>query len=214
MDSFTKLRQGNDFSISIWTNGDWRFSVGWPLDDHPITVQFQAGPIPVIGKLGFYLAKLSSEAAPSKFLITNEPATVPAETYPPNFKLIWAFGLGLSAGVGKEWEKGPFSAAATLSVVLTVEGFLASHSGNISKDGVDYQWWCLSLALVGEVEGEVDFKIISASLSITLKLQLALAIETHHSTALVLTFEASPSVDDRGRPRRVADHEKVAPNRQ
>lgn len=178
-----------DFSISIWTNGDWRFSVGWPLDDHPIVVQFQAGPIPVIAKLGFYLAKLSSEASPSSLLIPSDPPTDPLQ-YPPNFKLIWSFGLGISAGVGKEWEKGPFSASASLTLGLTVQGFLASYQGNMSKDGIDYYWWCISLALVGEVEGKVDFKIISASLSITLTLTIALAIETRHKTHLVLTFEA------------------------
>lgn len=166
-----------NFSISIWTNGDWRFAIGWPIDNHPITVQFQAGPVPVIAKAGFYLAKLRSADAPDAF--------------GDDFKLIWAFGLGLSAGVGKEWEKGPFSASATLTLGLTVQGFLASHSGNITQDGVDYHWWGISLSLVGAVEGSVDFKIISASLSITLTLTLSLAIETKHSTALTLTFEAT-----------------------
>jgi hypothetical protein len=166
-----------NFSISIWTNGDWRFAIGWPIDNHPITVQFQAGPIPVIAKAGFYLAKLRSADAPDQF--------------GDSFNLIWSFGLGLSAGVGKEWEKGPFSASASLTLGLTVEGFLASKSGNITKDGVDYHWWAISLSLVGEVSGSVDFKIISASLSITLTLTLSLAIETKHSTVLTLVFEAT-----------------------
>src|SRR5262249_32777135 len=29
------------FSVSIWTNGDWRFAIGWPIDNHPITIGFQ-----------------------------------------------------------------------------------------------------------------------------------------------------------------------------
>jgi hypothetical protein len=166
-----------NFTISIWTNGDWRFAIGWPMDNHPITVQFQAGPVPVIAKAGFYLAKLRSADAPEKF--------------GDAFNLIWSFGLGLSAGVGKEWEKGPFSASAYLTLGLTVEGFLASFTGDITKDGVDYHWWGISLSLVGAVKGSVDFKIISASISITLTLTLSLAIETKHSTALTLTFEAT-----------------------
>jgi hypothetical protein len=83
-----------NFSISIWTNGDWRFAIGWPfLGDsaHPLTLQFQAGPVPVIAKAEFYLAKLSSAAAPDQF--GND------------FGLIWSFGVGLAAGVGKESSK-------------------------------------------------------------------------------------------------------------
>jgi hypothetical protein len=174
-----------DFTVSIWTNGDWRFSVGWPIDNHPVTIQFQAGPIPVIGKLGFYLAKLSSAAAPESFFVPGDPVT-----YPPNFKLIWSFGLAISAGVGKEFKKGPLSAEATLSVALTFEGFLGSFNGDIGKDGVDYYWFCISLALVGHVEGKVDFKIIAVSIEITLTLKVALALETLHRTHVVLTFEA------------------------
>lgn len=174
-----------DFAISIWTNGDWRFSVGWPIEDHPIKIEFQAGPVPIIGKLGFYLAKLRSEDSPSKLLIPGDPLK-----YPPNFALIWSFGLGIAAGVGKEFQSGPLSASASLCLALTVEGFLASYLGDFSADGVDYYWWCISLALTGEVSGKVDFKIIGASLSITLTLKLALALETRHSTVLVLTFEA------------------------
>src|SRR5439155_11008715 len=55
------------FSISIWTNGDWRFAIGWPLDNHPITIGFQVGPLPVLVKAGFYLAKLRSADSPDVF---------------------------------------------------------------------------------------------------------------------------------------------------
>lgn len=173
-----------DFTVSIWTNGDWRFSVGWPLSGHPIGLEFMLGPVPVTGKLGFYLAKLRSEDAPDTLQMQ------PADSYPPNFKLIWSFGLGISAGVGKKWESGPLEASASLSLVLTVQGFLASFSGSITDDGIDYYWWAISLGLVGQVKGKVDFKIISAELSISLSLTVSLALESYHSTALELTFNA------------------------
>ena len=138
-----------NFSISIWTNGDWRFAIGWPFEGGgatPITVQFQAGPFPIIAKCGFYLAKLSSAAAPAQF--------------GTEFNLIWTFGLGIAAGVGKEWKSGPFKAGASLILGLQVQGFLASFSGKMTDDGVDYWWWGISLSLTGNVFGKVDFKVI------------------------------------------------------
>ena len=167
-----------NFSISIWTNGDWRFAIGWPFNGsgaHPITIQFQAGPIPVIGKAGFYLAKLSSAAAPDQF--------------GPDFGLIWSFGVGLAAGVGKEFKQGPLKAGASLILGITVEGFLASFDGTFTSNGVDYWWWGVSISLTGNVFGKVDFKIIAVEVSLTITITVAFAIETKHKTPLKLTAE-------------------------
>lgn len=169
-----------NFSISIWTNGDWRFAIGWPFegdDAHPITVQFQAGPVPVIAKAGFYLGKLSSAAAPEQF--------------GTQFNLIWTFGVGLAAGVGKEWKQGPFKAGASLILGLTVQGFLGSFSGKITDDGVDYWWWGISLSLTGNVFGKVDFKVIVVDVSLTITITIAFAIETKHSSPLKMTATVS-----------------------
>ncbi|GGX64097.1 hypothetical protein GCM10007385_36640 [Tateyamaria omphalii] len=167
-----------NFSISIWTNGDWRFAVGWPFTGataHPITVQFQAGPLPLIVKAGFYLGKLSSAAAPDQFST--------------EFNLIWTFGLGIAGGVGKEFEKGPLKAGASLMLGCTIEGFLASFDGKMTQTGVDYWWWGVSLSLTGNVFGKVDFEIIAVDVSLTISLTVAFAIETAHSSPLKLTAE-------------------------
>jgi hypothetical protein len=167
-----------NFSISIWTNGDWRFAIGWPFEGSgatPITVQFQAGPFPIIAKAGFYLGKLSSAAAPEQF--------------GTKFNLIWTFGLGIAAGVGKEWKSGPFKAGASLILGLTVQGFLASFSGNINNDGVDYWWWGISLSLTGNVFGKVDFKVIVVDVSLTVTIMIAFAFETKHSSPLTMTAQ-------------------------
>ncbi|MBY5935088.1 hypothetical protein KUV51_18935 [Tateyamaria omphalii] len=167
-----------NFSISIWTNGDWRFAVGWPFTGttaHPITAQFQAGPLPLIVKAGFYLGKLSSAAAPDQF--------------GTEFNLIWTFGLGIAGGVGKEFEQGPLKAGASLMLGCTIEGFLASFDGKMTQTGVDYWWWGVSLSLTGNVFGKVDFEIISVDVSLTISLTVAFAIETAHSSPLKLTAE-------------------------
>jgi hypothetical protein len=167
-----------NFSISIWTNGDWRFAIGWPFEGSgatPITVQFHAGPFPVIARCGFYLGKLSSAAAPEQF--------------GTKFNLIWVFGLGIAAGVGKEWKSGPFKAGASLILGLQVQGFLASFSGEMTQDGVDYWWWGISLSLTGNVFGKVDFKVIVVDVSLTITITVAFAIETAHSSPLTMTAQ-------------------------
>ncbi|MFY9608925.1 MAG: hypothetical protein WAU45_09965 [Blastocatellia bacterium] len=167
-----------NFSISIWTNGDWRFAIGWPFEGSgatPITVQFQAGPFPVIAKCGFYLGKLSSAAAPAQF--------------GTEFNLIWTFGLGIAAGLGKEWKSGPFKASASLILGLQVQGFLASFSGNINDDGVDYWWWGISLSLTLNLGGKVDFKVIVVDISVIATITIAFAFETKHSSPLTMTAQ-------------------------
>ena len=167
-----------NFSISIWTNGDWRFAIGWPFEGSgatPITVQFQAGPFPVIAKCGFYLGKLSSAAAPAQF--------------GTKFNLIWTFGLGIAAGLGKEWKSGPFKASASLILGLSVQGFLASFSGNINDDGVDYWWWGISLSLTLNLGGKVDFKVIVVDISVIATITIAFAFETKHSSPLIMTAQ-------------------------
>ncbi|HTG13634.1 MAG TPA: hypothetical protein VK747_00045, partial [Blastocatellia bacterium] len=167
-----------NFSISIWTNGDWRFAIGWPFEGSgatPITVQFQAGPFPIIAKSGFYLGKLSSAAAPAQF--------------GTEFNLIWTFGLGIAAGLGKEWKSGPFKASASLILALQVQGFLASFSGNINDDGVDYWWWGISLSLTLNLGGKVDFKVIVVDISVIATITIAFAFETKHSSPLTMTAQ-------------------------
>lgn len=178
--SFGKIDVGSikvelpDFSISIWTNGDWRFSIGWPITNHPLTLYVQAGPFPLVFKTGFYLAKLRGADNPGKF---------------GDFALIWAFGAALEGGLGRKFESGPFTANATVTLGLTMQGFLGSCDGKMTEHGVDYEWFAVTLAVTGTVKGKVDFKVIVIEVSLTLSMTLGLAIETGHETVVSLTFQ-------------------------
>ena len=96
------------------------------------------------------------------------------------------FGLGIAGGVGKEWKSGPLKAGASLILGLQVQGFLASFSGKMTEDGVDYWWWGISLSLTGNVFGKVDFKVIVVDVSLTITITIAFAIETAHSSPLTM----------------------------
>jgi hypothetical protein len=173
--------------LVIYTNTDWRVDIGWPFSPasnspQPFMIQAQAGPLPLRGSAGLYLAKLRGADVPATF---------------SNFGLIWRFGLGLSIGIAKKDKKGPFSYNAGLIAFLTFEGFLASTKGSLSttqSNGFDYFWFAGQLGVQGYVTGKADFKIISASISITLTLVLQIAYETAHTTTVALVFSVTIKV--------------------
>ncbi|MEO5930348.1 MAG: hypothetical protein ABIR47_10490, partial [Candidatus Kapaibacterium sp.] len=115
-------------SIAIWiyTNGDFKLSIGWPLGERSITVQV----FPFIGRAGFYIAKLSSGTS------TDMPTD---HDYNP----IVAFGIALSLGVGREFNKGILKASATLSLYGVFEGRLAwiADGGTAGNATPDYFWF-------------------------------------------------------------------------
>jgi hypothetical protein len=169
--------------VIIYTNGDWRVDVGWPFSrDTALRLDFQVGPFPFSAGIGFYLAKLRSADDP--------------DTFGTEFAVIWRFGIGLMFGLQKEMEKGPLSLAAGIYAFITFEGFLASKHGELTQYGVDYYWFAGQLGIVIYAWGEVDFKIISASLYLEAKLVLGMAVETGHRTVLEImaTFTVELSV--------------------
>ncbi|WP_066720608.1 hypothetical protein [Sphingomonas pituitosa] len=174
--------------LVIYTNSDFRVDIGWPFvpeggGPQPIAVQFQVEGIPLRASAGLYLAKLRSADAP--------------QTLGNDFALIWRFGLGLSFGVNKEGSRGPMSYNAGVIAFLTFEGFLASTSGHMTEDGVDYKWFAGQLGAKAYFGGEIDLKIIMAGLSASATLVLQVAYETNHATLIRLAFRLSVAVEFR-----------------
>ena len=92
--------------VSVFTNGDWKLDVGFPKNDdwsRSFRVQAQAGPVPVTGSGGFYIASLSS-------------ATTDVFKGPVNYPSIIAFGFAARVGVGKDFVAGPLKAGVSVTV--------------------------------------------------------------------------------------------------
>ncbi len=190
-------------SIAIWiyTNGDFKVSIGWPLGERSITVQV----FPFIGGGGFYFGKLSSATAPD----------MPTDA---NYAPILVFGLALRLGVGKEFNKGILVASVSVTLYGIFEGRLAwidrsettvkrvPRVGARPTNGVpalretaraeigsipDYFKFQATVGLVGLIQGAVDFSIIKATLTVRAEASASITFETRKDTEIVLNANVS-----------------------
>ncbi|HYE79506.1 MAG TPA: hypothetical protein VEI97_16085, partial [bacterium] len=190
-------------SIALWiyTNGDFKVSLGWPLGERSFTIQY----LFLIGGGGFYLAKLSSATAP------DMPPPPQGMTYNP----VLAFGIALRLGVGREFNKGILSASLSLSLFGVFEGRVAwlrpktalerMESGepaggptalppappstelaeaDAAPSLFDYYWFRGTFGIVGVMQGAVDFAIIKASLTVRLEASVTVTFATGQPTTI------------------------------
>jgi hypothetical protein len=175
--------------VSVYTNGDWKLDVGFPAGDdwsRSFRVQAQAGPVPVTGSGGFYIASLSSATSPDTF----------KGTYPS----IVAFGFAARLGVGKDFVAGPLKAG----VSVTFFGIIQGAAGYLSNGSTDIFQTpdALSLSgqfgIIGELYGSVDFVIIKASVNVRLQASIGIVLTYErtipNSGSILLYIEASVSV--------------------
>jgi hypothetical protein len=161
------------FEIWIYTNGDFKVAVGWPLGPNSFSLQVYV----FMGEGGLYFGKLRSGDNPTG-------RTQPQNLYNP----ILVFGLALKVGIGRSIRKGPISAEASLTLQGVFQGLLAwksagSGAGDITREP-DYYWFSASVTLAGVVQGSVDLGIISAGVSITVWATIATAFETKCNTVV------------------------------
>jgi len=167
------------FSLWIYTNGDFRVEVGWPLGVNSISIQFEE----FTGSAGFYFAKMRS-------------ADVPAVSAGTDYDPVVEFGLAVSLGIGGSYSQGVISASISVTITGTVQGLLAweaEHAGKSLWDP-DHFWFAGSVSLTGILQGSVDLAIISASISIVLTATVAIAFETGYATELDVTASVEVEV--------------------
>ncbi len=165
------------FSIWVYTNGDFRVNVGWPVGTSSIGVQ--VGPL--IGWGGFYFAKLSSG---------DNPGAQPSVDYNP----ILAFGLGVTLSLNESFNASIFSATISVSLSATFQGLLAWEAGNSISGPPDHYWFAGTAGLSVLIQGTVDFAIIKASVTISFTANLGVAFETGYQTLVAVSASVSVSV--------------------
>lgn len=175
--------------VSVYTNGDWKLDVGFPNGDdwsRCFRVQAQAGPVPVTGSGGFYLARLSSATS----------NIFPGGNYP----LIVAFGFAARLGVGKDFTSGPLKAGVSVTFFGIIEGaagYLSSGLSDIfqAPDALSLKG---QFGIIGELYGSVDFVIIKASVNVRLQASIGIVMSYQRSIpdsgSILLYIEASVSV--------------------
>lgn len=172
--------------VSVYTNGDWKLDVGFPEGDdwsRSFNVQAMAGPVPVTGSGGFYIASLSSATS---------------SIFKGNYPSILAFGFAARLGVGKDFTSGPLKAGISVTFFGIIEGaagYLSSGSTNIFKkpDALSLQG---EFGVIGEIYGSVDFVIIKASVNVTLQASIGVILLMEGSTggSILLYVKASVKV--------------------
>jgi hypothetical protein len=165
------------FAIWVYTNGDFRVNVGWPLGDSSIGIQVGV----LMGIAGFYFAKLRSG---------DNPGATPSVNYNP----ILLFGMGISVYVKQSFNASIFSASIAVSLTATMQGLLAWQSGSSAGGPPDHYWFAGTAGLSVLIEGSVDFSILSASVTISLQANVTIAFETGYATLVAVSADVSVSV--------------------
>ncbi|HEX8392431.1 MAG TPA: hypothetical protein VF665_08760, partial [Longimicrobium sp.] len=191
------------FRIWIYTNGDFKVSVGWPMGPDSIGVQAYI----FTGGGGFYFARLRSGDNPQsgQKALAAGASMAPAPGAPAmvqQYNPIIEFGLALWLGVGRSFSQGPFSASLSLTLQGTFQGILAwnapdgdpARTSSISR-APDYYWFAATVSLVGQLQGSVDLKVISISVLVRLSVSASVAFETGYNT--VIGVEARVDVEAR-----------------
>ncbi|MFL6257219.1 MAG: hypothetical protein ACJ74T_19600 [Pyrinomonadaceae bacterium] len=176
-------------AVTVYTNGNWKLDVGFPAGDdwsRCFQVQAQAGPVPVTGAGGFYFASLSS--ATDNIFVNSYPS-------------ILAFGLAARLGVGKSFTSGPLSAGVSVTFFGIIEGaagYLSSGASEIFQKP-DALMLKGQFGLIGQIYGKLDFKIVTASLNVTLSASVGIQLMLESNVpgrdgSLLLYVEASVKV--------------------
>ncbi|MFW2543896.1 hypothetical protein ACN2XU_14740 [Primorskyibacter sp. 2E107] len=180
--------------LSIYTNSDFKIDLGFPANDNwsvCFRVEAFAGPIPVTGSGGFYIAKLSSA--------TDDTFTA------KDYSTILAAGFGVRLGVGKNFVAGPLKAGVSLTFFGIIEGAVGYREYDGGEGDTDIVEWLTqpkALALkgqfgvIGELYGSLDFVIIKASVNVRIQASVGiqLIVEDGLGGDLLLYVEASLSV--------------------
>ncbi|WP_230515889.1 MULTISPECIES: LysM peptidoglycan-binding domain-containing protein [unclassified Janthinobacterium] len=179
--------------IKIYTNGDFLIDIGFPYNmDFTRSFSFSAivYGVPVLGSGGVYFGKLSSATA------TQVPKTELGY-----FNPVIVFGLGLQLGLGYNFVKGPLKAGFALTVFGIIEGVIATYhpydrgnavalasagaSGSVQESS--YFKLTGTFGVIGMLYGEVDLKIISASLLVNITVSVQIGYESYRAIPLSVT---------------------------
>ncbi len=189
-------------ALDIYTNGDFTFDLGFPWNEdfsNSFMVQGIVPPgIPVLGAGGFYFGKLSSETSTQVPVVTNG-----------RFQPVIIFGFGANVGVGKSVDYGILKAGISITVFGIIQGVVAKwcpypSAPNLPADQGQLQdgyYFELdgTFGIIGLLYGSVDFVIIKASVSVTIKVMVQITYISYQDVPITLLASvdvtASLSID-------------------
>lgn len=190
-----------NFSIAIYTNGDFKLDIGFPWDldfSRSFTIQTIVPPgIPVIGSAGFYINKLSGETSDRVPVSDNG-----------RFGEVLEFGFGMRLGIGKEIVKGPLKAGFSVTIIGILEGVLAkwipwdkedhhaalAESSDFNLQGEYFFQLIGTVGIQGKLFGSVDLPLIKADVDITVTVATQLTYESYRDIEFAIIADVRVSV--------------------
>jgi len=183
------------FGVEIYTNGDFKFDIGFPWNEdfsRSFSVEAIIPPgIPVLGSGGFYFGKLPAVAVDQLPKATNG-------FFNPNI----VFGFGAQMGVGKSIEYGVLKAGFSITVFGIIEGILAKWNpydkvstggGALALSGEYFFWLRGTFGVLGHVYGSVDFVVVKASVDIRLKVYVQITLAAYEPVPVTVSAEVTAS---------------------
>ncbi|MFA0811942.1 hypothetical protein [Microbulbifer epialgicus] len=171
------------FSIWVYTNGDFRVNVGWPVSpERSIGISVSV----LTGWAGFYFTKLRSG---------NNPGATPSVNYNP----ILEFGIGIQVSAGLSIKAGPLSASLAATVAVSMQGLLAwraneNGSGNSLAKPPDHYWFAGAASIAVLLKGSVNLGIIKATVTVSFTATAGIAFETGYQTVIPVSASVRVSV--------------------
>lgn len=183
------------FGVQIYTNGDFRFDIGFPWEQdfsRSFSVEAIVPPgIPVMGSGGFYFGKLPAIAVEQLPKATNG-------TFNPNL----VFGFGAQLGLGKSVEYGILRAGFEMTFFGIIEGILAKwnpydakstgNGGLLELQGEYFFWLQGTFGILGHLYGSVDFVVVKAEVDVKLKVYAQITLAAYEP--IPITVYASVDV--------------------
>lgn len=189
-DSIAKIDLGTvqvtlpSITLSIYTNGDFKIEVGFPYNrDFSHSFSVTAGEYSGAG--GFYYGKLDG----------LDPSELPQVTADYGvFDPVTEIGIGFQVGVEKGFTSGPLSASLSITLQGMFQGTFAKFTLYSTSEQDEYYSVEATVALIGQVSGEIDFVIVTASVQITAFLEVDLLLVAHRAALATATVGVSVSV--------------------
>ncbi|MHA7777313.1 LysM peptidoglycan-binding domain-containing protein [Roseibium sp. M-1] len=184
------------FGVEIYTNGDFKFDIGFPWNEdfsRSFSVEAIIPPgIPVLGSGGFYFGKLPAVAVDQLPKATNG-------FFNPNI----VFGFGAQMGLGKSIDYGILKAGFSITVFGIIEGIFAKWNpydkvstgggGALALSGEYFFWLRGTFGVLGHIYGTVDFVVVKASVDVRLKVYVQITLASYEPIPVTVSAEVTAS---------------------
>ena len=184
------------FGVEIYTNGDFKFDIGFPWNENfsrSFSVEAIIPPgIPILGSGGFYFGKLPAVAVDQLPKATNG-------FFNPNI----VFGFGAQMGLGKSIDYGIVKAGFSITVFGIVEGIFAKWNpydpvstgggGALALSGEYFFWLRGTFGVLGHIYGTVDFVVVKASVDVRLRVYVQITLASYEPIPVTVSAEVTAS---------------------